>query len=347
MNNQQMVINEDKVKRYIKPSQGRRGLRYYLLVLALVAWGIIFLLTASAALTRLSPLAFLGTAILLYIGLILRNVYRSLNPVRTPVLSNPLSQIGVDYEDVVFSSRDGWPLSGWFIPSKRGPTVILTHGLGGNRLDLMPAASLLIEKGFGVLMYDMRAHGRSSGNMGTWGWLEINDLNGAVDYLLERQDVAPDQIGAIGFSLGGQVTIRAAAENSSIRAVIAEDPSPAVLADHPIPPGFSWRKMINLPGIWLVYHLEKAVSGLQEPPGILASIGKISPRPLLLVASGEGRGVDLMHTFFEQANEPKDFWQVPEAGHGWISVRRPEEYQQQLCGFFERYLLGDEIIEYT
>ena len=118
--------------------------------------------------------------------------------------------------------------------------------------------------------------------MGTWGWLEINDLNGAVDYLLERQDVLPDQIGALGFSLGGQVTIRAAAENASIRAVIAEDPSPAVLADHPVPEGFSWRKLLNLPGIWMVYHLEKAISGLQEPPGILESIGKISPRPLLL-----------------------------------------------------------------
>lgn len=342
-----MIANKDKAPQDIRPSQGRRGLRYYLLILVLIAWGIIFLLTASIALTRLSPLAFLGTAILLYIGLILRNVYRSLNPVRTPVLSYPLTRIGVDYEDVVFSSRDGWLLSGWFIPSRRGPTVILTHGMGGNRLDLMPAASLLIENGFGVLMYDMRAHGRSTGNLGTWGWLEINDLNGAVDYLLERQDVSQNQIGALGFSLGGQVTIRAAAENTSIRAVIAEDPSPAVLADHPVPEGFSWRKLLNLPGIWMVYHLEKAVSGLQEPSGILESIGKISPRPLLLVASGEGRAADLMHTFFDRAGEPKDFWQVPEAGHGWISIKRPEEYQQQLCGFFQRYLIGDELIEYT
>jgi len=347
MNNQQMIANKDKTTQDIKPSQGRRGLRYYLLILILIAWGIIFLLTVSTALTRLSPLAFLGTGILLYFGLILRNVYRSLNPVRTPVLSNPMTQMGVDYEDVIFNSRDGWPLSGWFIPSQRGPTVILTHGMGGNRLDLMPAASLLIEDGFGVLMYDMRAHGRSTGNMGTWGWLEVNDLNGAVDYLLERQDVLPYQIGALGFSLGGQVTIRAAAENSSIRAVIAEDPSPAVLADHLIPSGFSLRKLLNLPGIWMVYHLEKAISGLQEPPGILASIGKISPRPLLLVASGEGRGADLMHTFFDQAGEPKDFWQVPEAGHGWISIKRPDEYQQQLCGFFQHYLIGDELIEYT
>ena len=329
------------------PVQGRKTWRYYLLLLVMVVWGILFLLAASAALTSLSPLAFLGAGLLLYFGIVLRNIYRTLNPVRTPVLSNPLSQIGVKYEDVVFPSQDGWPLSGWFIPSRRGPTIILTHGLGGNRLDLMAAASLLIEHGFGVLMYDMRCHGRSTGSLGTWGWLEINDLNGAVDYLLERPNVNPNQIGALGFSLGGQVTLRAAAGNTSIRAVIAEDPSPAVLADHPTAEGFSLRKVVNLPVLWLIYQLQKAVSGLQEPEGIMTCIGAIAPRPLLLISSGEGRAADLARIFFDQAGQPKDFWQVPEAGHGWISFKQPEEYQQRLCGFFQQHLLAVDNIEYT
>ncbi len=342
-----MSLNASDAGAKTMPVQGRRSWRYFLLLLLLVVWGIAFLLTASLALTKLSPLAFFGAGILLYFGLVLRNVYRALNPMRTPVLSNPLCQIGVKYDDVVFTSQDGWPLSGWFVPSRHGPTIILTHGLGGNRLDLMPAASLLIENGFGVLMYDMRCHGRSTGGLGTWGWLEINDLYGAVDFLLERPDVDPEQIGALGFSLGGQVTLRAAARNPVIRALIAEDPSPAVLADHPSPDGFSLSKLVNRPGLWLVYQLQKAVSGVQEPEGIMASIGAIAPRPLLMIASGDGRAADLMHTFFEQAGEPKEFWAVAEAGHGWISFKRPEEYQKKLCGFFQRYLGGDEIIEYT
>ena len=342
-----MSLNANSVSSKTMPVQGRRSWRYYLLLLILVAWGIAFLITASTALTRLSLLAFLGSGLLLYFGLVLRNVYRALNPVRTPVLSNPLKQIGAEYEDIVFPSRDGWLLSGWFIPSRRGPTIILTHGMGGNRLDLMPAASLLLESGFGVLMYDMRCHGRSTGSLGTWGWLETNDLHGAVEFLLERPDVDPGQIGALGFSLGGQVTLRAAAKNPSIRAVIAEDPSPAVLADHPNSDSFSLQKAFNRPGVWLVYQLQKAFSGVQEPEGVMASIGAIAPRPLLMISSGEGRATDLMHTFYDQAGEPKEFWQVPEAGHGWISFKRPQEYQQRVCGFFQRHLNGVEIIEYT
>lgn len=329
------------------PVQARKSWRYYLFLLFLVIWGIAFLLAASTALTKLSLPAFLGAGILLYFGFVLRNVYRALNPMRTPVLSNPLSQIGVEYQDVVFNSRDGYPLSGWFVPSRHRPTIILTHGLGGNRLDLMSAASLLIEDGFGVLMYDMRCHGRSTGSLGTWGWLEINDLNGAVDYLLEKPDVDHDHIGALGFSLGGQITLRAAAENTAIRAVIAEDPSPAVLADHPASEGFSFRKVFNLPGVWLVYQLQKIISGVNEPEGIMATIGTIAPRPLLVIASGEGLAAELMHSFYSQAGEPKQFWHVPKAGHGWISFKEPEEYQRQLCGFFRQHLLAVESIEYT
>jgi pimeloyl-ACP methyl ester carboxylesterase len=313
----------------------------------LFVWGILFLLAASTALTPLSLLAFLAAGLLLYLGLVLRNVYRSINPVRTPILQNPFTQLGVEFEDVVFPSRDGWMLSGWFIPPQNGATVILTHGMGGNRLDLMHIASVLAERGFGLLMYDMRAHGRSTGDLGTWGWLEVNDLNGAADYLLKRPEVDQNRIGALGFSLGGQITIRAVAENNSIKAIIAEDPSPAILADHPMPTEFSIRKLINYPALWMVYRLQCAASGVSAPAGVLESIGEIAPRPTLLISSGAGRGQELIRIYFDSAGRPKELWEVPETGHGWIFTVRPEVYQDKVCGFFERWLVGEEEIEYT
>jgi len=45
--------------------------------------------------------------------------------------------------------------------------------------------------------------------------------------------------------------------------------------------------------------------------------------------------------------KPKEFWQVTEAGHGWISFKRHEEYEQQLIGFFQEHLLSNAFIEYT
>jgi hypothetical protein len=84
----------------------------YLLLWLLFAWGILFLLAVSTAPTRSSSLAFQATSLLLYFGLVLRNVYRSLYPIRTPLLQNPLTQLGVDFEGVIFPSQDGWMLSG-------------------------------------------------------------------------------------------------------------------------------------------------------------------------------------------------------------------------------------------
>ena len=342
-----MPTISDNTRHGLEVGRGQRGPRYYLLLLLMVTWGILFLLATSAALTRLSFLAFLAAGVLLYLGLVLRNVYRSLNPVRSPILQNPLTQYDIDFEDVVFPSRDGWMLSGWFISPQNGATVILTHGMGGNRLDLMPVASILVKRGFGLLMYDMRAHGRSTGNLGTWGWMEVNDLNGAADYLMTRPEVHPNRIGALGFSLGGQITIRAVTENDSIKAIIAEDPSPAVLADHLMPSGFSLRRLINYPALWLVYRLQSAVSGVSPPTGVLNSIERIAPRPIMLISSGSGRGQELTRIYFDAACEPKELWEVPETRHGWIFTVRPEAYQNKVCGFFERWLVGLAEIEYT
>lgn len=324
-----------------------RSLRYYLFLLVLFAWGILFLLIVSAALTQLSLLAFLAAGLLFYFGSALRNVYRSLNPVRTPILKDPLTQLGVKFENVVFPSRDGWNLSGWFIPPKNGATVILTHGMGGNRLDSMHIASVLAERGFGLLMYDMRAHGRSTGNLGTRGWLEVNDLNGAADYLLTRPQVNKNKIGAMGFFLGGQITVRAVAENKSIKAMIAEDPSPATLTDHPMLAGFSFRKLINYPAKWMFYRILSSASGVSPPTGVLESIGTVAPRPILLISSGVGRDQEIIRMYFDSAGDPKELWEVPEPGHGWIFYDRPEAYQEKVCGFFKRWLVEVGEIEYT
>jgi hypothetical protein len=74
----------------------------YLLLRLLFAWGILFLLAVSTTLNRSSSLAFLAASLPLYLVLVLHNVYRSLNPIRTPILQNPLTQLGVDIKGVIF-----------------------------------------------------------------------------------------------------------------------------------------------------------------------------------------------------------------------------------------------------
>lgn len=165
--------------------------------------------------------------------------------------------------------------------------------------------------------------------------------------MLSRPDVDPNQIGGLGFSPGWQITIRAAAENKAIKAGIAEDPSPAALVDHPMPRGFSLHKLFIYPGLWLGYYLQRAAGGVAPAAGIQGSISKIAPRPILLISSERGRGPDLIRAYYDAFGYPKDLWEVPEKGHGWISSVKPDECQGKIITFFNHFLLEDELIEYT
>src|SRR2546427_153125 len=70
--------------------------------------------------------------------------------------------------------------------------------------------------------------------------LRGRDVLAAAEYLKGRPDVSPGSIGAWGFSLGGLVSLQAAAQTRDIRAVVADGPFPVVdPLDMPAPESLS------------------------------------------------------------------------------------------------------------
>ena len=70
---------------------------------------------------------------------------------------------------------------------------------------------MLVEHGYGVLLFDRRGEGASEGDPNIFGWAGDRDLHAAAEYLQGRPDVDPDRIGGIGFSVGGEMLLQAAA----------------------------------------------------------------------------------------------------------------------------------------
>ena len=148
------------------------------------------------------------------------------SPTRTPILKRP-SDIGLAYEDVHFATPDGVNLEGWFIPADSNRVVICNHFMGANRqgfpahlrewrrntpgfeIDFLPRYKALHDAGYNVLAYDLRNHGQSEGTITTLGYAEVDDVRGAVAYLLTRPEVNPKRIGLVGCSMGSAVAIRA------------------------------------------------------------------------------------------------------------------------------------------
>ena len=66
-------------------------------------------------------------------------------------------------------------------------------------------------------------------------------------------------------------------------------------------------------------------------------VGKIAPRPLLLIGGVEDQLVPSWMTqrLFAAAHEPKAIWLVPKAGHGGYAEAAPVEYPERLLKFFD------------
>src|SRR5581483_1567012 len=100
---------------------------------------------------------------------------------RKPVTLDPHT-IAPQVEDVSFPSRpDHVTLSGWWFPGRsNGNALILLHGRGQNRTDsdydFDQIARELHNRGYALLLFDLRAHGASAGGVQSYGLHEKNDV---------------------------------------------------------------------------------------------------------------------------------------------------------------------------
>ena len=138
------------------------------------------------------------------------------------------SNYGLAWEDVEFLPRDDTlRLSGWYFQGEPdAPHLIFVHGLSSVRSGdgAVEMAALMVELGYGVLLFDLRGHGDSGGDQVSGGYYERRDVWGAYDYLVGQRGVADDRIGLVGFSMGAATAIMAAAVEPGIRAVVADSP---------------------------------------------------------------------------------------------------------------------------
>lgn len=249
------------------------------------------------------------------------------------------TDVGLAYEEVRLVAEDSLRLAAWYVPTRSGAALVLLHGIGGNRGQLLSLGRYLAERDYGLFILDLRAHGESEGEASTLGLHEVRDVRAAVNYLLQRPEVDKSRIGIYGASLGASVAIMAAAEVPELQVVVADSgfasldwlvrsQFDALLA---LPP---WAApLVVRIGAW-----QAGVDAAQISP--VSQIGRISPRPVLII-HGEQDSLFLVENarlLAEAAREPKEVWLVPDVGHTGAFARDPAEYVGRVAGFFDRAL---------
>lgn len=248
------------------------------------------------------------------------------------------SAFGLTYEEVAFPAADGLMVRGWWIPAPGSDrAVIILHGHGGSMDTDVHRAPALVAAGFNVLMFDLRAHGRSPGRAITFGYLERQDVIGAVAFLHGR---GMRRIGLLGFSLGGIVSMLSAAACPDVAAVVT-DGGPVRMRSAMAGRGQEW----GIPG-WLarpLAWLTLAVTSLRMGANLFRCesvrwVGKISPRPILFIHGDQDQYAPDFDDLYAAAAAPKELWRVPSAGHTTLSSTHPEELQKRVVAFFQQHL---------
>ena len=257
----------------------------------------------------------------------------TLFPPRGPVTA-PDDSAAIGLKDVSFASRNGTKLRGWYVPSRNGAAVVLVHGSGSNRSTGVPELRVLAGKGFGVLAFDLPGHGESEGSV-IFGLPPAEAVQGAVDFVLQQSDVHDGRIGVAGFSYGGAIVSRAAATDCRMRSVVlVATPSDAITQTRAEYASYGRAAQI---GAFAVYWLRRIDLRSERP---VDYVGKIAPRPVLIVASAEDATVPLSETreLVAAAREPKRYVLIPHGSHGQFA-EADSSYLPTIEQFFESTLL--------
>ena len=165
-----------------------------------IAVSTLILLAAAAVTIAQSQLPMIGASALLY-------------PSRRPSM-RPAPENCVEQQfDGVGVRLSGWVCAADAVTNK--PTIVYLHGVADNLDSSVGVIDRFGHRGFKVVAYDSRRHGRSEGDRCTYGFFEKQDLRRVLDQAGVGRAIL------IGHSLGAAVALQAAAIDARITAVVA------------------------------------------------------------------------------------------------------------------------------
>jgi predicted acyl esterase len=101
----------------------------------------------------------------------------AMRPHRLPVARMCPCLAHMHCESVAIGAPDGIVLRAWYYTPETpdGREVILLHGIGSNRQDMVALGDFFLKHGYSVLEPDLRGHGESGG-LATYGVREEGDI---------------------------------------------------------------------------------------------------------------------------------------------------------------------------
>ena len=284
----------------------------------------------------------LGLLLSVIVFLPLANLLFSIFPPSFKTIDDPGRQ-GLPYEHVSFPTSDGLTIRGWFIPAAadgstgKKATILVGHGYPFDKANILRHGVFLHSR-FHLLFFDFRYFGESDGAYTTAGLLETRDVEAAVAYLTQREDVDPQRIGALGFSMSAAAFILT--RSSGIHA-IAADSSYASLELVVGRQFFFLPGPLKWPFVTMTTLWARLLLGLDVTQAAPTEAVRMLRAPLLLIHGDADSQIPASHTREIAANaDPSltELWIVPGADHGQAHAQEGARYEARVMQFFLQHL---------
>ena len=260
-------------------------------------------------------------------------LYQIVHPPRNP------ANIDVDImmghpTTLSFPVAGGASRDGLFFPGLRGaPTIIVCHGYGAQRSDVLTLATALQEHQFNVFLFDFTGAGTIPG-IPTLGYRETGELRSALQYLATRDDVDVQHFGLWGTDMGGYAVLEVASTDKRVAAFAVEDP----YAD----PRDMVRIQVKNSGLQAIPYVERFVDfGFRmynypqrhEPPVSTRLAATAGIPKLFILADDSPVLADQGLQLFVKSPDPKRMVRVKSAYRD-LSDDDRRAYENQIVSFF-------------
>ena len=217
--------------------------------------------------------------------------------------------------------------------------VIAVHGYTDSPNFMVNSAKQFLNYGYNVLMPDLRAHGKSEGKYIGMGWLDKDDIQLWIDYLIATYGEI--KIILYGISMGAATVMMTSGENlpSNVRMVIEDCGYTSAWEEftHELKylfkmPAFPALYNANLVAILRAgYSLKKASSIKQI---------KKSKIPILFIHGDKDNFVPfyMLDKLYQAATCKKEKLVIKNAGHAEAQWIDPEKYWHTVRKFIKRYI---------
>ncbi len=240
-------------------------------------------------------------------------------------------------QNLQVTAEDGVVVSGWYWPGKpEQAAVVLCHGVGANRTQMLDQAAMLVRAGYAALVFDFRNHGISGGDTTTYGHAEQRDVRAMAAEITRRSPRSP--VVLWGLSMGAASLLLAAPTIPGLAGAIAESPFDSMPETfrHHNDLYFPWPTFPVVDLTLWVMSLKDGYDPWSVSP--IAAVAKSPDIPMLFVAGREDRRMPpALVRRVADAHAGQTSFFIGEGSHAVIFQASGRTYRERVLRFLELF----------